>query len=649
MANKKTKSSKNVNNNKQKQEKPSNYKVIKPKKVKKEKKPINKKRLAIIICSAVLALVVLAGAAFGIWYAIYGRRFDYLTGDIEKYITISKSDYSGYVINVTVPEPTELDVEERILQTLAEYKSTTPKNNGYYFVPDYSIANGWKVKIWYRGYTLDESGNKVDLDGTSNLSSSSAAELEIGSGDFVSGFEISLIGKNISDYSKLTSFSTGAVREGDIVILNMDAMLTDAPAQRYQNLQIDLSASDVNEKWGEGFREAILEMQVGATRDEALIARMPNGFDAVYQNITVNSAIRPTLTYTEGSYVNGEIITVEYTVIDAEGESKPGRTAFTLDEGIIGGSFGGALREMMYTLLGGGELGVTYDVSKTDSDTGYVYSSPRVVSVEKPENKPIVVDAHFPYDYSEESLRGLSVKFDVYVVEAVVYDAPELNDEFITSRLKLTEADLAYYEGETLSEKYRDMVTEQITNEYYEAYESQVEELVWTHLMSAVEYDEDNMPRGELRAVMNEYIEDFEAYCELYSGQYESVELAACDYFEIADGSLWRDFVRNRAAQDIVRRMIMYYVARTENFMPEDENISIVDLYNTKIDEVLVDYLEYKGCTPDKYSSTAEYDAAVSAYRQEIIDLNGEQTILESVYYAYIMPKIIELAVVEKP
>ena len=644
MAKNKPNSSKNVNKSVQKTQK---NQQIKPGMEEQDKKPINKKKLITVVAASILGLCFILGIAFGVWYAIYGRRFDYTTGNIGRYITLDRGDYMGYEVKATVPEPSELDFDERILQTLAKYKSTKPQNDGFYYRPNSPIANGWKLRIWYRGYTLDEDGKKVDIDGTCNFSASSPSELTIGSGEFVSGFEISLIGKNISDYSKFSSVTRGSVRADDIIILTMNAMYPppDGGDERYSNYRIDLSDDDIDEVWGEGFREALTGVEIGTVLETPILTQMSGG-TAVYTDVKVSSVIRPTMTYTEGSFKSGDRITVEYTVTDTDGEDKTLPISFTLDETVIGGEFPSYMRELFYPFLAGGEVGDEKNITQTDSD-GNTYSNPKVIAVEKREDKPITVDAYFPYDYSEESLRCKTVKFDVYVDDAIVYDAPLLTDEFITDRLKLTEQSLADYEGDTLTDKYCNKVREELRQEYEAKLNAQIDELVWKHLISKTSYDEDNMPKGELRAVMNSYVEDFLAYYELYKKNYESMEYAAMDYFSIGDGARWRDYVRSIAVQDMVQQMIFYYIARAENFLPDDATLE--ELYTKKVESLLTDYLEHKGCDREDFDTEDEYLSAVEEYRAEIIEMNGEDAITEAVRYEYAMPKIIELATVVKP
>ena len=639
MANNKPKSQNNVNKNSQKAQQ---VRIEEPPK---ERKPINKKRLWIIIISAVLALAIIAGGAFGIWYMIYGTRFDYMSGNIDRYITLTKDDYLGYDISVSVKPPSELDVDERILQTLAKNKNKTPLYNGYYVTPTTPIANGWKLKLWYRGYTLDDDGNKIDVDGTCNFSSSTPAELEIGSGSFVSGFEISLIGKYITDYSKFTSSSTGIVYDNDIIVVTMNAMYPDGRSEKYSATRIDLADDDVDQVWGEGFRDAFTGLTVGSVLDDVILTEMDGG-TAVYTDVKVDAVVRATVAYTEGSFAKGEKITVEYTETPEGGEATVGRTSFILNEYVIGGNFGGALRELLYTLLDGGEVGVASEVSKTE-ENGTVYSNPRVVSVEKREDRPITVETYFPYNYSEESLRGKTVLFDVYVSSAIVYETPELTESFITDTLKLTAESLSEYEGDTLTEKYRNMVKKELTDEYNESLAAQIEELCWNHLLEAVKYDENKLPKGELRATMNEYTRGFRDYWELYSADYESLEYAAMDYFGIGDGSKWKEYVRSMSVQDIVEKMVFYYIAREENLLSSGDEFNV--LYENKIAKLLEDYLSRKNCKAENYATEAEYLAAVDAYRTEMIDYYTYEAIVEAVHYENTMSAISALANVIKP
>ena len=605
-----------------------------------------KRRTLIIVSATLLVLAIAAGVVFGVIHSINNRRFDFLSGDISKYIKLSREDYAGYEIDVTVPEPTERELEERILATLAKNKSKTPLYNGYYVTPSTPIQNGWVLKIWYRGYTIGEGGEELEFDGGCNFSSSTPAELEIGSGDFVSGFELGLIGNNITEYSKFTSTTSGRVESHDIIVVSMTAMYPDGKSEILELRRIDLADDDVDTVWGEGFKEAMIGLDIGSVLDDNPIVTEMEGGTALYTDIKVHSAVRPTVSHTDGSYQNDERVTVEYITSSDEGE-KTNKVTFTLNEYVIGGNFGGELRELMYTLLGGGEVGVAKDASFTDEDTGITYSSPRVVSVDKREDKPIVVEAYFPYDYSEESLRGKTAYFDVYVTGAIVYEAPSLTDGFITETLKLTVDELSEFAGDTLTEKYRDKVRSELYAEYEAKMDAQKEELVWAHISEALEYDPDALPEGDVKAVKAQYTADFMAYYEYYKKQYTSLADAAMDYFGIKNGSLWKDYIDALAREDIAEKMVLYYISREEGFLPERSELE--RLYNEKVDELLVSYLSQNHCKRENYDSDEAYNAAVAEYREAMVAEYTRDSIFDALCYEIAMPKIIALAIVNKP
>lgn len=605
---------------------------------------ISRKTLTVII-SVALVLLITAGIVFGVFYSAYNTRFDYMKDDIARYIKLDRSDYAGYDINVTVTEPTELELEERILQILADNKPKTPLYNGYYVTPLVPLENGWVVNIWYRGYTYDEHGNEVEFDGGCNFTSTTAKALELGSGDFISGFEIGLIGKNITEYSKFTVTTSGVVDDEDIAVVNMLAMFPDGSSEICKQKRIDLSAPNVDEIWGEGFKEALVGKTIGDELSE-FITEMEDG-TAVYTDIKIISTVKPTRPHTTGEYSNGDKITVEYKVTRPGEDSETKKTSFTLNEYVIGGNFGGEMRELMYSLLGGGTVGVAKETSFTDSN-GVEYSSPKVVSVERREDKPIVVEAYFPYDYSEESLRGKKAYFDVYVDGAIIYETPKLTEAFITETLKLSAESLAEYDGDGIVEKYRAKIWAELTLEYNEKLEAQIEELVWARLSKRLVCDYDKLPVGEVRAVKAEYTSDFMEYYEGYKSVYASINDAALDYFGISgDGSLWKEYVDAVAREDIAQKMVLYYIARQESFLPDIETLD--GLYKDKVEELLTEYLTEKHCEREDFDTEEEYLAAVEKHRADMIEEYGEKSIFDALCYEIVVPKLKQLANVKKP
>ena len=121
---------------------------------------------------------------------------DILRDDLSEYVEIDEQYYKGYTVNFDPYAVNELEIENYIIQALCNYKEKEPTESG-----DGIITAGDVVYIYYKGYYIGENGEEVFFAGGDNTASASPAELEIGSGSFVLGFEYNLIGKNPSDYS----------------------------------------------------------------------------------------------------------------------------------------------------------------------------------------------------------------------------------------------------------------------------------------------------------------------------------------------------------------------------------------------------------------------------------------------------------------
>ena len=567
---------------------------------------------------------------------------------VSKYLTIDREDYFGYEVEISYPAPTNRELENKILKALAAKKDTTPLYNGNYVRVDIPIANGWKVQVWYRGYTVGEGGEEIALEGGSNFSDAKPTVVDIGSGTNI--FEIDLIGKNMLEYSRFTTASSGYVGGYDVITVDMTAMYPDGTFKFFENQIIDLNAPDVDEIWGIGFKEQVIGSPIKALgKNEQSNVDFITDDSIFYTDFEVKRAYKPTVTYTEGRFENDEKITVEYTYTkDGVTTSVTART-FILSEREIDELSGvvSAERELFKSLLGGGEIG-SVGAASFATDDGGIYSSVKVTKTDRREDKPIVIEAQFPYDYKEAELRGKSVFFDVYVTNAIVYNAPELNDEFVTETLKISSVLLDEYEGDTPTEKYKNMLWEEIMTDYGEKVSLECQQLFFEHVSKSIKCDYDKLPVGEVKQLEEAYVLAFEAYYELYKNEYESKALAAADYFGISDGTKWREYAKDAAKDDIVQRMMIFYIAREENLMPEKAEADA--LYAEHMEEYLNEYLEAVNCRREDYATEDEYAAAVMAHKADMISLyGGEDTIYIEVLEEILIPKIADLATVKKP
>ncbi len=145
------------------------------------------------------------------------EEFFFLEEDMSDYISIAPEDYKG--VTLTVPGVAEIDktadIKSYIVSAIAAYQAQNKKNETKTVA---TIQEGDSVKIWYRGQVNmaaeGEPENWVDFIGgcnfypSSSSSSAAAADLVIGSGSFIKGFEEKLKGLEISDSSLKTASDT---------------------------------------------------------------------------------------------------------------------------------------------------------------------------------------------------------------------------------------------------------------------------------------------------------------------------------------------------------------------------------------------------------------------------------------------------------
>ena len=593
-----------------------------------------KKRNKAIVGVSLSAIIFLSVVLSVILY-IVNRPFDYLTANLSSYLTLGEDDYKGYELVENVKYPTkELELEEAILQARVQYKSKTPLYDGNYILNE-PIEAGSGVKLWYYGYYLDENGSKISAGaGTSNFASATASELVIGSGNFVSGFEIGLIGKNMKDYSKLSAYTKGKIQENDMIIVSMTAYYPDGRAEQITSMVLDLSNKEyLDEKYGVGFSDAILALEIGD--ENKAIATSFDGASAAY-SVSVKSAVRPVLSIYEGEFASSDSVYISYNVT-VNGKTEEKRTKIVLTEANIL-NLDEPLRELFAPLLNGGKIGEIISHSVTHSEK--LYSGVKVSCKYINQNKPMTVKTYFPADYQEKSFRNKEVYFDVYVDGVIYYEVPELNEAFITDTLKLTAEYLNSYDGDSLVEKYKSLLMDDLIYEYEYAVSVSLEEAAWEHLMSKAVFKK--LPEGEIDRVYSSYKSQLTTYYNQNIEYLSSIDEAAQVLFGFDGVESTEDALRNLATTDVKEKIVFYYIARRENLLPSKKEFE--KLYDEKYQLILDDYLISVYCLPEYFESEESYLEAVKHYEAEMKYYYTEESITEALYYEIAMPKIVELA-----
>ena len=596
-----------------------------------------------LVLPRLMAVIVLISMLFTMALTLAScssERFDFMNENLSRYVKISREDYEGYTVTVNITEPGEMELEEKIMQTLVSNKSSTPRYNGNYMTI-YPIEAGSVVNMRYRGYTLDENGNKIDIPGTSNLGDGTETSLEIGSGKFVSGFEYSLIGMNMADYSGLSTRNDGIVKEGDIITVAFNLYMPDGQIAAEKSVLVDTSTDAMDEKYGIGFTDSFIGKEIGSADYFQFITEFDEG-SAVFADVKVNAKIESTIVVKEGYFSKGDTVKVKYTVVTSEGQQRDQTISVTVSDDHKD-RFGETLGTLANQLSGGGNIGTSYPLSAT-TETGTVYSNLTVVGKIVKEDKPMTIKVRFPYDYDTESLRNKEIFFDVYVSGVCFYDVPELTEEFIHDTLKISDEELSAYEGDGAVEKYKSRIRAELKQEYEEAKSVLAEEALFNYLVSAATYKK--LPSKELQIVKDGYYGDAKECYEQYPDYFSSVDEAGAYLYELDTPEQFKKYVQDNAERDVKERLVFYYIGREEGFFSDKKTIE--KKYNEELERVLAEYLIESGCTRDKYKSDEAYEADVELYREEMLEYYVTPEMLyESIYYSEAMPKILDMIQIE--
>lgn len=233
-------------------------------------------------------------------------NFDYLNSDLSAYINMPAEKYKGFSLQLNVASPHAIDVDVAILKALYSERSETAGET-YTYPQGVSITAGDQVAIYYRGYLLDEDGNEVFAPNMCNYVSDTPGTLGIGSGQFVSGFELSLVGKNPADYGQLTRVKDGRPTEDGCAYISYTRTL-DGVSESVDTYRVDMSG-DVDAILGEGMKTALLGANVG-DRIEKLETTV-DGKSCVYSNLTIQLATYESDPITVECYFSAEYPTVE--------------------------------------------------------------------------------------------------------------------------------------------------------------------------------------------------------------------------------------------------------------------------------------------------------------------------------------------------
>lgn len=357
---------------------------------------------------------------------------------------------------------------------------------------------------------------------------------------------------------------------------------------------------------------------------------------------------------TEGEITDGLIVYVSYSRVkgtDATTKISQTNERIVLSED-IDATYGAGFKDKLLSLTIGGDK---TDFKTEIGESSYAYTDFKVNFATDCETNPMVVECYFPYDYGQANLRNETAYFEVYVDGVVVYDCPEFTDEYLQKKIEDKEINITLeklngYDGNTLTEKYRDFATKSMNEIYEETYQSMLSKAFWAKINEVTKAKK--YPEKEVQAVYDGYVDDFSMQFINDGGQVVNSTTGQTQTYDTLDSYIsaslglgstvsWQDYIYSQSEKAIKERIAIYYILRNENLVPDEATFKAdyAAIEQEFIDEAIDQYLYYAGET--KEDLTAEELKAVTEECREMVYTNFDETFFTIRTYYRTIDKVI--------
>ncbi len=293
-----------------------------------------------------------------------------------------------------------------------------------------------------------------------------------------------------------------------------------------------------------------------------------------------------------------------------------------------------------------------FDLPETvEGQSKVLYTNIKPMFKSSDENKmdPIVVETYCPITHTEETLAGKTLYFEVYVRGTVHYDTPTLTESFIHDTLKLTDEDLAKYEGEDTIAKFRSYIKAELETGYYtsgnyvsgyqEKYDALLEELIWEKLNELTKIIK--IPKRAIQPVYESNLASLAADYEYYKDTYGFssveeyiIEAMGAESIEEADDMLWY-----LSANAVREKMVVFHIAKVEGLLTDKESLKAEadELFKEVMDYYIENYYKDKF---DKYETDEEYQEGYDELAALIGEEYTEDYLIENAIYDRVFEKL---------
>lgn len=615
-------------------------------------KKLSPLHIVAFICAAVIFVTVLVSAVlFGMNLSEKSNReFNYMKEDLTEYITLG--DYTNLTVSPEYSTIREVDIQAGILTLVAGQKNYSSGEDASYN-KDTKITAGDVVNLYYRGYTMDENGERNYMDGMSNLIGSTYAtmkaySLSIGGDSFISGFSLALDGATVGQYPKMET-TRGDVEVTDGMIAFVTYTRYPITTNKYSHVEtqgtvetktatlvdLKLGQEKIDAIYGTGFYAYLVGNGVDASDKDNHIAPAKANGENVISNTT--TGFRTTADGVDYKYTK---IAVEYTMAADYYEGyEPIEVEFPESYGTaeLAGKTAyfqiiiESVKEYSYTIDG-------VDVKDAVSLVG--------VEVEGS-------DARNTINPLLKKALDKNDDFAEYLAEAGVV-VPKENDT----------TDYYHYYIEYLRHEYEE--SNALTNELA-LYQAIIDKLVETTTVkkdhpelqakyeaSLITFRSSYNSNGSDYATIEEYAEaviggDHYVYVYEENGEWKifngtDEEAEAAGYAKVFD---WMAAVKQLSVDYFTERMAIYQIIKANNLYTEESYKAAYDsIYNDYAEEYKKSYCASNGIDIDDMTTQEEQavDAAVKSYIESNL---GYDYLSDRAYYQLVFDFLADKVTVE--
>ena len=407
----------------------------------------------------------------------------------------------------------------------------------------------------------------------------------------------------------------GEIGVGDLLLLRYYAFTEDGAVAGASNLLGESEDYTV----GAGFY-LMGDRIVGL--DQGILGKRVEG----YSNIGTAGVVSDgCVVYISYEMTDGEsITTVKDARIDLSDSALDEKMGEGFREYLIGKTVGATSTERLTVTLGGAS--VTYYAVKI-SATGL----------------PLTVEGLLPYDYSDPSMAGETVSFDLYIDKIVDYNVPTVDEEFITHKLGLKDKLESGYSEGTLYEKYRLYLEEQLHQEYLELKAILTEEALWQYLSSSATVIK--LPKNEVEAQYDSYYSELRFEYESLGGSMALGEFARI-YLGLSESADWEGYLRSISEESVKQKLVFFYVIRESGLIPSGD--ALTECREDALENYITSELLSLGVDESDFKTKEEYAEYRAGIKAELIESLGEEYFDELAYSVWGVEKLLERATVKE-